>query len=121
MTNGNGFDAIAVPTARARRVAARHLRELAVGDRLAPADLAHERLEHGAPEPVDAVEVERHRERARPPGEPLVERACDLLVARGFGVADERGEVVLGQPDRAHAPCSLVITVTTPNGVSCCQ
>src|SRR5262249_18409195 len=62
-------------TRRAR--AARHLREFAVRNRLAPRNITAQGLEDSSAEPVDAVEVELEVEVVPPPREPVVELRAD--------------------------------------------
>ena len=74
--------------------------QLAVGHDLAPPDVVRERLEHGAAEAVDAVEVERRgRTRAAFPA-----NQSSSWRAIAVGRADLAvGLVVAGQADLAHA------------------
>ena len=100
ITNGNGLSRIALPAARAGAWPAGQIGELAVGHRLAPADLASEGLQRDAAEAVDAFEVERDVEGVPLAREPVVELAGDRAVgcARlAFGL------VVTRQADLAQA------------------
>ena len=100
ITNGNGLSRIALPDGTRGARSAREVGELAVGDRLTPADFARERLQREPAEPLDAFEVERDVEVVALAREPVVELAGDLAVGRaGLAV----GLIVTGQADLAHA------------------